>query len=200
MKMKKNGFTLVEILVSLTLLCVVLVPMLSMLVKLMTTYENANNDTNILINTSVLSNKLNKSIVDNYGISSVICNTNKDIDVNYYIKECTLNFSNNKTYTLSLKLSKEERAESTADIFSLINRSTIKYLDETNKIILMKTIHSIDTYKRSGGSISFRDSKFYHYTDISCDEVSLTNYKVFIITITATKPEHNIKIYSKIAE
>ena len=72
--MKKNGFTLIELIVSIVLVSVILVSLLATLVKLKQTYEVLEEDSDIRIYSSSISRHINNDIINNKGMSHINCN------------------------------------------------------------------------------------------------------------------------------
>lgn len=86
--MNKKGFTLIEVVVSITLVSVVMVFMLASLVKLRDSYAVVHENTDALLYSSSVSRILNNDISENGGIRYVSCNIEGD--------KCDIVLANNK--------------------------------------------------------------------------------------------------------
>ena len=208
--MKKNGFTLIEILISLTLVSIVLVAMLSTLVRLKDVYAKANDDTDVRIYGAIISRTINADVLANGGIkpeqNDVVC-ASADVEPKFHSVTCNIKLNNGLSRILYLRVastsSGEKENPSGNKYTTVINRSTIEYYDvENEEVLLLKTISSTDTYSIDG---LLTESKYYHYSDISVSNPIIYESKntnpdlvdvLRIITIKSTEPEFDINIYS----
>ncbi len=117
----KNGFTLIEIAISVTLLSVVMVFMIRFLSVIRKDEDGINTKTNMLINKTLVSKLINEDIRKNEGINNVTCTDNT----------CTLTLTNEETRTLTLSEDKKK----------------ITYTDTTdNQILMSRKIEEDYTY------------------------------------------------------
>lgn len=205
--MKRDGFTLVEILMSITLVSIVLVSMLGTLVKLKDVYANSNNDTEIRVYGAAISRAINNDIIENLGIN-VLNSCSKVGSDSIYESTCEFSLNNAKNRRLTLRVVKTDTlsqdAETGNKYITTIARSTLEYYDiDSSKVLLIKTVYSKEVYSVIGVSTkgSLTEKNYYNYTGLT----SLTNtythvpsgvVKLKSITISASDPEFNIVIYS----
>lgn len=104
--MNKNGFTIVELIISVTILSIVMVFALNLLVVLKEKETSLDTDTDMVLNQAFVSKKINGDIFKNGGIKSLNCTTTK----------CDFTFNNEEKKTLTLTN----------------NKKTIKYENEEN--------------------------------------------------------------------
>ena len=108
--MNKNGFTIVELIISVTILSIVMVFALNLLVVLKEKETSLDTDTDMVLNQAFVSKKINGDIVKNGGIKSLNCTTTKcDFTFNNDVKK-TLTLTNNKK---TIKYENEENVELT---------------------------------------------------------------------------------------
>lgn len=108
--MNKNGFTIVELIISVTILSIVMVFALNLLVVLKEKETSLDTDTDMVLNQAFVSKKINGDIVKNGGIKSLNCTTTKcDFTFNNELKK-TLTLTNNKK---TIKYENEENVELT---------------------------------------------------------------------------------------
>lgn len=125
--MNKKGFTLIELIVSITLVSIILVSLLATLVKLKQTYEVIEEDSDIRIYSASISRHINNDIINNKGISSGTCNEEGT--------KCELKFKNGEERTLEIYTTdKNAYIEITDESGKRIGRrktdlSTISYTD-----------------------------------------------------------------------
>lgn len=70
---KKNGFTLVEIAISVTLLSVVMVFMIKFIAILRTDEDSIGLETDLILNKTIISRTIHEDIIGSNGISSLSC-------------------------------------------------------------------------------------------------------------------------------
>ena len=108
--MNKKGFTIVELIISVSILSIVMVFALNLLVVLKEQETSLDTDTNMILNQAFVSKKINGDIVKNGGIKSLNCTTTKcDFTFNNEEKK-TLTLTNNKK---TIKYENEEYVELT---------------------------------------------------------------------------------------
>ena len=93
--MQKNGFTLIEVIVSVVLVSVVLTVMLASLVKLKTSYELVSENTDALVFSSAITRVINNDFDANGGI--------RYIDCTYYGDVCDITLNNNEKRKIQIK-------------------------------------------------------------------------------------------------
>lgn len=204
--MKKDGFTLIEILISITLVSIVLVSMLSTLVKLKDVYALSNNDTEVRVFGAVISRTINNDIIKNGGIDILeVCDTKGSESI--YESSCRFSLNNGSTRDLKLRVVEEETLSEnenhTRYIVSIV-RSTLEYYDpEEDEILMIKTIYSKETYsvEEDDEKGTVTETLYYHFNGLRSEtksyEHALSGYnKLKLITIKASDPEFNIMIYS----
>ncbi len=102
--MNRNGFTIVELIISVAILTIVMVFALNLLVVLNEKEINLDVDTNMVLNQAFVSKKINGDIIKNGGIKLLNCTTTY----------CNFTFNNDVTKKMSL----------------INNKKTIKYENE----------------------------------------------------------------------
>ena len=107
--MKKNGFTLIEITISITLLSVIMVFLFKYLNLVLKDETNITDKTKILLDQNIISKIINEDI-NNNGIKDVNCSSNS----------CDITLLNDETRLIE------------------INENSVDYKDTTNNITLLK--------------------------------------------------------------
>ena len=197
--MNKKGFTLIELIVSITLVSVILVSLLSTLVKLKQTYEVIDEDSDIRIFSASISRHINNDIINNKGITKASCNEEGNI--------CDIKLRNGeerqlKIYTLSLNGTKAIK-DSNGNIirYERTDTSTVSYYDKkTNKQSFLRTIEQENIQNKDQNRVTTRGYKF---TGLSLEQHSYDNKKdttkqdiLSILTIHVSDETYNIKLYS----
>lgn len=197
--MNKKGFTLIELIVSITLVSIILVSLLATLVKLKQTYEVIEEDSDIRIYSASISRHINNDIINNKGISRGTCNEEGT--------KCELKFKNGEERTLEIYTTdKNAYIEITDESGKRIGRrktdlSTISYTDsKTNK---RKFIRTIEMENRMDFSEPDKLTTYgYKFIGLSLDEYSYDNKKdstkkdvLNILTIHLSDEDYNIKLY-----
>lgn len=197
--MNKKGFTLIELIVSITLVSIILVSLLATLVKLKQTYEVIEEDSDIRIYSASISRHINNDIINNKGISSGTCNEEGS--------KCELKFKNGEERTLEIYTTdKNGYVEITDESGKRIGRrqtelSTISYTDsKTNK---RKFIRTIEIENRMDFSDPDKLTTSGHkFIGLSLDEYSYNNKKnstkkdvLSVLTIHLSDEDYNIKLY-----
>ena len=197
--MNKKGFTLIELIVSITLVSIILVSLLATLVKLKQTYEVIEEDSDIRIYSASISRHINNDIINNKGISSGTCNEEGS--------KCELKFKNGEERTLEIYTTdKNGYVEITDESGKRIGRrqtelSTISYTDsKTNK---RKFIRTIEIENRMDFSDPDKLTTSGHkFIGLSLDEYSYNNQKnstkkdvLSVLTIHLSDEDYNIKLY-----
>jgi prepilin-type N-terminal cleavage/methylation domain-containing protein len=206
--MKRNGFTLVEILISLTLVSVVLVFMLNTLIRLKDVYVTSNDDTDVRVTGAIIARFINNDILENGGIkfgsNDVTCSSSTILTLT--TTTCNINLNSGYSRRLVLRLFSNETS-SVIDgitVYKVVSKSTIDYYDvENDKTLLIKTIESTETYSMTEDAMKYNDEyKKYVFNSITSNiktyfskTAGKTDY-MRTITIGASKSEYNVKIYS----
>jgi prepilin-type N-terminal cleavage/methylation domain-containing protein len=131
--MNKKGFTLVELIVSITLISIVLVSMTATLISLRTAYSRAYEDSDVLVYSSSISRVLNNDFTNNNGIRSISCNL--------IGTRCDITFGNNERRQLKIVEVPDSSPQSVIDQRGYRKqRTTLQYIDKnTNEILYIKT-------------------------------------------------------------
>lgn len=163
MKMNKKGFSLIELVVSITLISIVLISLINTLVKLKEIYTMVNDNAEIEVSTSSIVRIINNDFINNGGIKKV----EQDEDDNRSIV----------IYLNNGKKRKIELSDCEGDEISInnntgkkkINKSSIIYynIDENDeqKIKYIKTISNI--YRRKNNKETISGNKFESIVAVS---------------------------------
>lgn len=196
--MKKNGFSLLEILVSVVLVSVVFIFMLNSLIKLKTIYNKSDSNTDILLLGSTLSRVVNNDIKENEGINTVSCYKEDDelissetdsfsVSTEQYVLKsvCDITFNNSKIRKLVLRNFSTIRSWNEDGIVKtnvLSSRSTVEYISmPSDELIYIKTLdYSVD-----------RES-YYYVGLVSNEENSIKT-----ITLKSNENIYDVKFYSR---
>ncbi len=196
--MKKNGFSLLEILVSVVLVSVVFIFMLNSLIKLKTIYNKSDSNTDILLLGSTLSRVVNNDIKENEGINTVSCYKEDDelissetdsfsVSTEQYVLKsvCDITFNNSKIRKLVLRNFSTIRSWNEDGIVKtnvLSSRSTVEYISmPSDELIYIKTLdYSVD-----------RES--YYYVDLVSNEEN----SIKTITLKSNENIYDVKFYSR---
>jgi len=203
--MKKNGFTLVEILVSISLISVVLVTLLNSLVKIKDVYLKADEDTDIRLTNAIISRTINNDIKENGGINGGFnCIREINDDETVIKNTCEFSLRNGQKRELNVYLIiYKENIENNRTLNN--NRSTVEYKDlDNDEILLIKTISSTEVqnedYIYSSTNYHFKtitdmeNNGIIKYTDGTKSDVLVK------LVIEASDPEFNIVILSAHSE
>ena len=196
--MNKKGFTMVEIIVSVSLVSIVLISLLSTLIHLRDKYSNVNDDSDVRILGSSISRIINNDIKDNCGLTNITCES----DV------CTLTLKNGKTRELSLRETEETKTmditlqseqDKDATAVKITRRTTIEYKDkDENEKLMTKTLTSI-TDKITSSSGTEQHTEYHHITGFSVDSKSystrLGEQTMYTLTINISDKTYDINIY-----
>lgn len=108
--MNKKGFTIIELIISVSILTIVMVFALNLLVVLKEQETSLDTDTDMILNQAFVSKKINGDIIKNGGIKLLNCTTTKcDFTFNNDVKK-TLTLTNNKK---TIKYENKENVELT---------------------------------------------------------------------------------------
>ena len=129
--MKKNGFTLVELVVSIVLVSIVMVSLLTTLLKIRQTYQIVNENSDILIYSSSITRVINSDFTKNNGVRDVYCTPDG--------MRCEITLGNDDKRRLVLKREDKTDDEKINDVTHTRISTTIKYLDTTNSTPIDET-------------------------------------------------------------
>ena len=144
--MNKNGFTLVELIVSIVLVSIVLVSMTGTLVKLKETYNVVNEDADARIYGATISKIINDDFLKNNGIRDISCSNDEDMS------SCEIVLGTNQKRTLEILRNtipndSETIYENGKNVGTkTYEKTTLRYSDSTTgavKTLLIKTIELI---------------------------------------------------------
>ena len=159
----KNGFTLIEVIVSIVLVSVVMVSLLGSLIQLRQTYTVIHEDSDIIVYSSSISRVINNDLTLNNGIRYCTC----DADGN----ECNIILGNDSRRKLEIKKNTKcfqgnDGTECAQDHNKEIIRTTLQYTDNTKekdpKLLYIRTLEM--TRKETKGSVN---ATGYGFSDLS---------------------------------
>ncbi len=158
--MNKKGFTLIEVIVSVILVSIVLVSLMATLLKLRSTYNDVNKNTDVLIYGSSLSRVINNDLMDNNGIRYSSC----DVDG----QKCDFILGNDKQRRLEIVEEEIDHGQTQADSLGadVVNHKTIKTtLKYTNTTKEKDNNEDEIIYIRTLTREDYTDEKGVHTTD-----------------------------------
>jgi len=184
--MKKDGFTLVEIIISIVLVSVLLVSMLVSLIKLREASLTVDDDSDVRIIGSSLSKIINEDFINNCGIKNLNCITDK---------ECSIAFNNGEVRKLTLRVHSEKGNSNIEK-----NITTIEYINNISNVkITTKTFTSITTSSINSKGESSSSTENYHITKLSSSSKKystiLGEQTIFSLTLNMSDPKYNIVLY-----
>lgn len=149
--MKRNAFTLIELMVSIVLVTIVLASMSVALIKLKDTYNKTNDKTDIDLVTSSITRIISNDIINNGNVTNIVKLDDKSLEITLdNIKKRIIrieNLDDYKTECLYNNNVDESTSGASDNSNSLgtkrIDKSTLKYIDSTGgteKILYIKTI------------------------------------------------------------
>ena len=197
--MKRKGFTLVELIVSIVLVGIVLASMIGTLLSLKNTYNVVNEDMEARTYSTLVSKIINEHIMKNNGIKDYDCAGNKcvmtlgTLDKNGNNKKMTLEIV---TATLKSNVMKDNKNNS--NVGSLMEKTTtIKYYGEDYSYY--KTLKYYDRHYAEGNKDIITGYKFKNIKGTAYlygkPDTELKDYLVNI-TIEMNNPKYNIEVYS----
>lgn len=203
--MKKDGFTLIELIVSIVLVSIVLVSMTGTLVKLKQTYNIINEDTDARIYGATISKIINEDFLNNNGVRYIECFNDVDIS------GCDITLGNNRKRTLEIL--RNTTGKDTETIYAngknigtkKYEKTTLRYSDSTTgevKTLLIKTLNLIVKSNNEDGNDLVTTSG-YKFTDLSYEVFKYSNAtfasdvdKMTHIIIGLSDEKYNIDLYS----
>ena len=203
--MNKNGFTLVELIVSIVLVSIVLVSMTGTLVKLKETYNVVNEDADARIYGATISKIINDDFLKNNGIRDISCSNDEDMS------SCEIVLGTNQKRTLEILRNtipndSETIYENGKSVGTkTYEKTTLRYSDSTTgnvKTILIKTIELITRANNEEGNDRVTTTG-YKFTTLSKEVFNYENVddntkvdKMTHITIGLSDEKYNIDLYS----
>ena len=203
--MNKNGFTLVELIVSIVLVSIVLVSMTGTLVKLKETYNVVNEDADARIYGATISKIINDDFLKNNGIRDISCSNDEDMS------SCEIVLGTNQKRTLEILRNtipndSETIYENGKNVGTkTYEKTTLRYSDSTTgavKTLLRKTIELI---VKSNNEVdnNLVNTYGYKFTDLSVKTYKYENIddydktdKITHIIIGLSDEKYNIDLYS----
>ena len=191
--MKKHGFTLIELILSIVLVTIIIVTMVGTLLKIRESYSIINQNIEARTYKALIAKVINEHFMKNGGVKNINCLSNT---------KCELLLGNNKTMTLEIienDIKTEEVKDSTNNVVATrkIQTSTLKYYG--NQYNYLKTLKSVKTtYVNSdviidGYAFKKITSNVYEYINVKNSELKDTITNIIIET---SDPNYNIELYS----
>lgn len=203
--MNKNGFTLVELIVSIVLVSIVLVSMTGTLVKLKETYNVVNEDADARIYGATISKIINDDFLKNNGIRDISCSNDEDMS------SCEIVLGTNQKRTLEILRNtipndKETIYENGKNIGTkTYEKTTLRYSDSTTGAVKTLLIKTIELIVKSNNEVdnNLVNTYGYKFTDLSVktykykniDDYDITD-KITHIIIGLSNEKYNIDLYS----
>lgn len=203
--MNKNGFTLVELIVSIVLVSIVLVSMTGTLVKLKQTYNIVNEDADARIYGATISKIINDDFLKNNGIRDISCSNDEDMS------SCEIVLGTNQKRTLEILRNtipndKETIYENGKNIGTkTYEKTTLRYSDSTTGAVKTLLIKTIELIVKSNNEVdnNLVNTYGYKFTDLSVktykykniDDYDITD-KITHIIIGLSNEKYNIDLYS----
>ncbi len=203
--MNKNGFTLVELIVSIVLVSIVLVSMTGTLVKLKETYNVVNEDADARIFGATISKIINDDFLKNNGIRDISCSNDEDMS------SCEIVLGTNQKRTLEILRNtipndKETIYENGKNIGTkTYEKTTLRYSDSTTGAVKTLLIKTIELIVKSNNEVdnNLVNTYGYKFTDLSVktykykniDDYDITD-KITHIIIGLSNEKYNIDLYS----
>ena len=132
--MKKKGFTLIELIVSIVLVSIILVSLVTTLVKVRQTYDVIYENSDVLVYSSLVSRVINNDINENAGINYINCNVEGT--------KCDIYLGNNEVR--QLLLDEKSKTEVEGNITHENIKTTIKYVNTTKGKKELKYIKTLE--------------------------------------------------------
>ena len=196
--MKKKGFTLIELIVSIILVSVILVSLMTTLVKIRQAYGIVNENSDVLIYTSTISRVINNDLSKNMGINSINCETANNV--------CRIILGN--TETRELRIDDIITTDSTGSIVHENEKTTLKYINTTkgnNDLIYIKTLSldrftNTETNRVRAEGYNFLNinlnNREYENTDGTIDVISTVVIDIYDGVDASNSSDYDITIYS----
>ena len=185
--MKKRGFTLIELVVSIVLVSIILITLIGSLLQLRNAYTVVHENSDVIVYTSSISRVINSDINDNNGIKFVSCETDG--------RKCSLILGNDERRELLITDNDKILDDTDLGIEHSNNKTTLKYLDTTKydktnneedkKLLYIRTLE-IDKYQNETSGVTTTEG--YGFYDMSA-----TQYEYF-----ENASENNIEAFTTI--
>ena len=203
--MNKNGFTLVELIVSIVLVSIVLVSMTGTLVKLKETYNVVNEDADARIYGATISKIINDDFLKNNGIKDISCSNDEDMS------SCEIVLGTNQKRTLEILRNtipndSETIYENGKNVGTkTYEKTTLRYSDSTTGAVKTLLIKTIELIVKSNNEVdnNLVNTYGYKFTDLSVKTYKYENIddydktdKITHIIIGLSDEKYNIDLYS----
>ncbi len=203
--MNKNGFTLVELIVSIVLVSIVLVSMTGTLVKLKETYNVVNEDADARIYGATISKIINDDFLKNNGIRDISCSNDEDMS------SCEIVLGTNQKRTLEILRNtipndSETIYENGKNVGTKkYEKTTLRYSDSTTGAVKTLLIKTIELIVKSNNEVdnNLVNTYGYKFTDLSVKTYKYENIddydktdKITHIIIGLSDEKYNIDLYS----
>lgn len=203
--MNKNGFTLVELIVSIVLVSIVLVSMTGTLVKLKETYNVVNEDADARIYGATISKIINDDLLKNNGIRDISCSNDEDMS------SCEIVLGTNQKRTLEILRNtipndSETIYENGKNVGTkTYEKTTLRYSDSTTGAVKTLLIKTIELIVKSNNEVdnNLVNTYGYKFTDLSVETYKYENIddydktdKITHIIIGLSDEKYNIDLYS----
>lgn len=203
--MNKNGFTLVELIVSIVLVSIVLVSMTGTLVKLKETYNVVNEDADARIYGATISKIINDDFLKNNGIRDISCSNDEDMS------SCEIVLGTNQKRTLEILRNtipndSETIYENGKSVGTkTYEKTTLRYSDSTTGAVKTLLIKTIELIVKSNNEVdnNLVNTYGYKFTDLSVKTYKYENIddydktdKITHIIIGLSDEKYNIDLYS----
>ena len=203
--MNKNGFTLVELIVSIVLVSIVLVSMTGTLVKLKETYNVVNEDADARIYGATISKIINDDFLKNNGIRDISCSNDEDMS------SCEIVLGTNQKRTLEILRNtipndSETIYENGKNVGTkTYEKTTLRYSDSTTVAVKTLLIKTIELIVKSNNEVdnNLVNTYGYKFTDLSVKTYKYENIddydktdKITHIIIGLSDEKYNIDLYS----
>ena len=203
--MNKNGFTLVELIVSIVLVSIVLVSMTGTLVKLKETYNVVNEDADARIYRATISKIINDDFLKNNGIRDISCSNDEDMS------SCEIVLGTNQKRTLEILRNtipndSETIYENGKNVGTkTYEKTTLRYSDSTTGAVKTLLIKTIELIVKSNNEVdnNLVNTYGYKFTDLSVKTYKYENIddydktdKITHIIIGLSDEKYNIDLYS----
>jgi len=162
----RNGFTLIEVIVSIVLVSVVMVSLLGSLIQIRQTYTVIHEDSDIIVYSSSISRVINNDLAKNNGIRYCTCSYNG--------QECDIILGNNNKRHLEIIKkcyisSGEVNCEESHNKKTI--KTTLKYTDTTN------TVDKKTLYIRTLESTLYENGELFNATGYNFQDMSTVQYE-----------------------
>ena len=180
---RRNGFTLVEVIVSIVLVSIILVSMLTTLVKLKELYNEIHENSDALVYSSSIARIINNDVMENNGIRYATCNSEGNLC------EIILGNDNRRRIEIDTKTDVVTEPDGRGTLRSLNSVSTLRYVDTTDKnnesMLYLRTLEAnIYTSYDANGVMKYTTSDGFNFNRMVLDqyEKDTTDGKKDVVT------------------